>query len=67
LVIAKGLEPGSFQLPPLSGTEDQIYIDGPTLTSLLAGIDNITARIVSFEVKQVRKNCNGEPSGSHVA
>jgi transposase len=44
LVIAKRLETGSFQLPPLNGTEDQIQVDGPTLTSLLAGIDFTASR-----------------------
>jgi len=39
-VLAKRLETGSFQPPPpLNGTEGQIQVDGPTLTSLLAGID----------------------------
>jgi hypothetical protein len=44
LVIVKRLEGGSFQLPPLNGTEDQIQVDGPTLTSLLAGIDFTASR-----------------------
>ena len=38
-VLGKRLETGSFQLPLLSGTESQIQVDGPTFTSLLAGID----------------------------
>ena len=38
-VLAKRLEAGSFQLPPLSAEEDRVQIDGATFTSLLAGID----------------------------
>jgi transposase len=43
-VLAKRLERGSFQLPPLDGGESQVQVDGPTLTSLLAGIDFTVSR-----------------------
>ena len=43
-VLAKRLEAGSFQLPPLDGGSLQVQIDGATFASLLAGIDFTTAR-----------------------
>jgi len=43
-MVAKRLEAGSFQLPPLRGDERQVQIDGTTLTSLLAGLDFTAAR-----------------------
>lgn len=43
-VLAKRLESGSFQLPPLSGDEAQVAIDGSAFASLLAGLDFTAAR-----------------------
>ncbi len=43
-VLGKRLETGSFQLPQLSGAEGQVQVDGPTFTSLLAGIDFTVSR-----------------------
>ncbi len=43
-VLAKRLEAGSFQLPPLDGDKPQVSIDGSTFASLLAGIDFTAAR-----------------------
>lgn len=43
-VLAKRLERGSFQLPPLTGQQDRVQVDGATLTSLLAGIDFTASR-----------------------
>jgi transposase len=43
-VLAKRLEAGSFQLPPIDGDRPQVSIDGSTFTSLLAGIDFTAAR-----------------------
>jgi len=43
-VLAKRLEAGSFQLPPISAGETQVRIDGATFASLLAGIDFTAAR-----------------------
>ena len=43
-VLAKRLEAGSFQLPALTGRENQVQVDGPTLASLLAGIDFTASR-----------------------
>ena len=43
-VLAKRLESGSFQLPPLDGEASQVSIDGSTFASLLAGIDFTAAR-----------------------
>ena len=43
-VLAKRLEAGSFQLPPIDGDKPQIAIDGPSFASLLAGIDFTAAR-----------------------
>jgi transposase len=43
-VLAKRLETGTFQLPPLTGDESQTQIDGTALSSLLAGIDDTAAR-----------------------
>ena len=38
-LLAKRLEAGSFQVPPLDGAETQVQIDGTAFASLLAGID----------------------------
>jgi len=43
-VLAKRLEAGSFQLPPLRGADSKIAIDGAMFASLLAGIDFTAAR-----------------------
>ncbi len=43
-LLSKRLEAGSFQLPPMTGSESRIQIDGATFTSLLAGIDFTAAR-----------------------
>ncbi|MBK8998722.1 MAG: IS66 family insertion sequence element accessory protein TnpB [Myxococcales bacterium] len=43
-VLAKRLEAGSFQLPPLDGDKPQVVIDGSAFASLLAGIDFTAAR-----------------------
>jgi transposase len=43
-VLAKRLETGSFQLPPLRAGETKVQIDGATFASLLAGIDFTAAR-----------------------
>jgi transposase len=43
-LLAKRLEAGSFQLPPFSGAESRVEVDGTTFASLLAGIDFTAAR-----------------------
>jgi transposase len=43
-VLAKRLETGSFQLPPIGSAESKVQIDGATFASLLAGIDFTAAR-----------------------
>lgn len=43
-VLAKRLEAGSFQLPPLPHDATQVQIDGVTFASLLAGIDFTASR-----------------------
>ncbi|HMQ23101.1 MAG TPA: IS66 family insertion sequence element accessory protein TnpB [Planctomycetota bacterium] len=43
-VLAKRLETGSFQLPPLGGAESKVQIDGAAFASLLAGIDFTASR-----------------------
>lgn len=43
-VLAKRLEAGSFQLPPLDGDKAQVAIDGSAFASLLAGIDFTASR-----------------------
>ena len=43
-LLAKRLEAGSFQLPPLGRPENRVQIDGATFASLLAGIDFTAAR-----------------------
>jgi transposase len=43
-VLAKRLEAGSFQLPPVDAGKAQVTIDGSTFASLLAGIDFTAAR-----------------------
>ncbi|MFT3770936.1 MAG: IS66 family insertion sequence element accessory protein TnpB [Minicystis sp.] len=43
-VLAKRLEAGSFQLPPIDGADSRVQIDGATFSSLLAGIDFTAAR-----------------------
>jgi len=43
-LLAKRLEAGSFQLPPLDGDKPLVVIDGSTFASILAGIDFTAAR-----------------------
>ena len=43
-LLAKRLEAGSFQLPPLEGAASKVQIDGAAFASLLAGIDFTAAR-----------------------
>lgn len=43
-LLAKRLEAGSFQLPPITGDQQQVQVDGTTFASLLAGIDFTAAR-----------------------
>ncbi len=43
-VLAKRLEAGSYQLPPVEHGTVQVTIDGSTFASLLAGIDFTAAR-----------------------
>lgn len=43
-VLAKRLEAGSFQLPPLTGDESRVQVDGAMFASLLAGIDFTASR-----------------------
>lgn len=43
-VLSKRLEAGSFQVPPLTGDERQVQVDGTTFASLLAGIDFTASR-----------------------
>lgn len=43
-LLGKRLEAGSFQLPVITGDEQQVQIDGSTFASLLAGIDFTAAR-----------------------
>ncbi|MCB9560988.1 MAG: IS66 family insertion sequence element accessory protein TnpB [Kofleriaceae bacterium] len=43
-LLAKRLENGSFQLPPITGEVAQVQIDGTTFAALLAGIDFTAAR-----------------------
>ena len=38
-VLAKRLESGTFQLPPLTGNETRVLVDGAMLALLLAGLD----------------------------
>ena len=43
-ILAKRLEAGSFQLPPLPADTTRIQIDGAAFASLLAGIDFTASR-----------------------
>lgn len=43
-LLAKRLERGSFQLPPLETSENKVQISGAAFTSLLAGIDFARSR-----------------------
>jgi transposase len=43
-VLAKRLEAGSFQLPPLDGDKPAVCIEASAFASLLAGIDFTAAR-----------------------
>jgi transposase len=43
-LLAKRLEAGSFQLPPITGDVAQVQIDGTAFAALLAGIDFTAAR-----------------------
>jgi len=54
-LLAKRLEAGSFQLPPLDGDKPQIAIDGSMFASLLAGIDFTAARRGWYRRPRVEK------------
>jgi len=43
-VLAKRLEAGTFQVPVVTGDEQQVQIDGSAFASLLAGIDFTASR-----------------------
>lgn len=43
-VLAKRLEAGSFQIPAVTGEQQQVQVDGSTFASLLAGIDFTASR-----------------------
>ena len=43
-LLAKRLEAGSFQLPPITGEVAQVQINGTAFAALLAGIDFTAAR-----------------------
>lgn len=43
-VLAKRLEAGSFQFPPLGTAENKVQISGAAFASLLAGIDFTRSR-----------------------
>ncbi|MGH2926814.1 MAG: IS66 family insertion sequence element accessory protein TnpB [Solirubrobacteraceae bacterium] len=43
-IVAKRLEAGSFQLPPLPPDAAKVQIDGVAFAALLAGIDFTTSR-----------------------
>jgi transposase len=43
-ILAKRLEAGSFQLPPLPADAAQVQIDGVAFAALLAGIDFTASR-----------------------
>lgn len=43
-VIAKRLEAGSFQLPPVAGSDSRVEVDGTTFAAILAGLDFTAAR-----------------------
>lgn len=43
-ILAKRLEAGSYQLPPLTGDQAQVQVDGSTFASLLSGIDFTASR-----------------------
>ena len=43
-LLSKRLEAGSFQLPPIDGSLQQMQVDGATFASILAGIDFTAAR-----------------------
>jgi len=43
-VLAKRLEAGTFQVPVVTGDQQQVQIDGSAFSSLLAGIDFTASR-----------------------
>ena len=43
-VLAKRLEAGSFQLPPVDGSESRVEVNGTTFAAILAGLDFTAAR-----------------------
>lgn len=63
-VLAKRLEAGSFQLPPLDGDKPQVSIDGSSFASLLAGIDFTKARRGWYRrprLEKMRKTIDTDP------
>ena len=43
-VLAKRLEAGSFQLPPINEDDSRVEVDGNTFAAIIAGIDFTAAR-----------------------
>lgn len=43
-VLAKRLEAGSFQLPPVDGSDSRVEVNGTTFAAILAGLDFTAAR-----------------------
>jgi transposase len=60
-LLAKRLEAGSFQLPPLTGDERQVQVDGSTFASILAGIDFTAARRGWFRCEKRRTGIDTTP------
>ena len=63
-VLAKRLEAGSFQLPPLDGDAARVSIDGSAFASLLAGIDFTAARRGWYRRSRDEKVQIGDRHGS---
>jgi len=61
-LLAKRLEAGSFQLPPFTGNEAQVQVDGTTFASILAGIDFTAARRGWYRRESRRKGIDRIPS-----
>jgi transposase len=61
-LLAKRLEAGSFQLPPLAGDERQVQVDGTTFASILAGIDFTAARRGWYRREERREGIDRIPA-----
>ena len=60
-VLAKRLEAGSFQLPPVNESDSRVEVDGNTFAAIIAGIDFTVARRGWFRRPTARGGSTAPP------